>query len=100
MFPPLTVHPLRAAVLAWLVLAAVVQARAQVAGPAGEAAKPPSPKLNLIKELNQDFFGNTLEAEGKQVTLSGSFTVTTGQRRGILTLSAQIAPGWHVFSLD
>src|SRR5262245_40004808 len=82
---------------------ALFLAKAVAAQDAPRSASPTesaAPKLNLIKELNQDFFGNSLEGDGKRVTLSGSFTVTQGQRRGFLTLSAQIDPGWHIFSLD
>src|SRR5262245_45126978 len=44
-------------------------------------------------------FGGALGGEGNHMSLSGSFTVEKGTRNGVLTLAAQIDPGWHIYSL-
>lgn len=36
----------------------------------------------------------------KHLKLSASFTVQKGSQRGVLSVKAQIDPGWHVYSVD
>jgi suppressor for copper-sensitivity B len=36
---------------------------------------------------------------GEKVSFFGSFTIEKGSRRGVLTVSAQIEPEWHIYSI-
>src|SRR5687768_13678215 len=50
-------------------------------------------------KLDFDLFGGKADGGGKHLTLGGSFQVEKESRRGTLTLTADIDPGWHVYSL-
>jgi len=63
------------------------------APPAAEPDDPP-PKLNLLNLLNGGGIG-----EAQHLTLSGAFRIEKGSRRGRLTITAAIEPGWHIYSL-
>ena len=57
---------------------------------------PAEPRLKLnLQELGIAGLGGTAEP----VTLSASFTVERGGRRGMLAVTAVIEPGWHVYSV-
>ncbi|HZN33628.1 MAG TPA: thioredoxin family protein [Pirellulaceae bacterium] len=53
----------------------------------------PLPKLNIAGQLGIG------DAGGEKVTLTGSFTIEKGSRRGFLTITAQIEPEWHIYSI-
>lgn len=73
-------------------------ASAQTTPPSTEPAPSVKPKLNIAKELG--LFGPSgVGGQEKQVTLAGSFTIERGSHRGVLSLSATMAPGWHVYSV-
>jgi suppressor for copper-sensitivity B len=65
--------------------------------PPGAKSETAQPKLNLFKDLQR--LGGPSDGGGQPLTLAGSFTVEKGSRRGVLTLSAVMDPGWHVYSL-
>jgi suppressor for copper-sensitivity B len=56
----------------------------------------PLPRLNLFPELG---VGGASTADGQQLQLKAWFTLEQGTRRGSLHLRAEMAPGWHVYSL-
>jgi thiol:disulfide interchange protein len=58
----------------------------------------PAPKLDLFKELS--LFGDAAGGDGQHVTFFGSYSLPEGSRRGILSVTAQIDPGWHIYSLS
>lgn len=58
---------------------------------------PPSADSPLKLDFN--LFGGAPDSGGNHIQFSGSFTVEKESRRGTLTLSADIDPGWHVYSL-
>src|SRR5262249_32804598 len=67
---------------------------AQIAPPG--TAPQPQPKIGLLQKLNPGLGGPT---EGNHLTLAGSFTIDKASRRGTLTVTAQIEPTWHIYSL-
>lgn len=61
------------------------------------AAPEPQPKLGLLQKLNPGLLGGS--SEGNHLKLAGSFTIDKTSRRGTLTVTAQIEPTWHIYSL-
>jgi suppressor for copper-sensitivity B len=80
--------------LAWVLGLALLLCTASVARGQGTE---PAPKLNLLKDFN--FLGGAGGDNSQKVTFAGSFMCERESRRGTLTLSATIEPGWHVYSL-
>src|SRR4051812_15391612 len=72
-------------------------AAAQNADPRPPASEPP-PKLGLLQKLNP--LGSGGGMDGNHLKLAGSFTSDKATRRGTLTISAQLDPTWHIYSLS
>jgi suppressor for copper-sensitivity B len=70
---------------------AVVSVAQDDAPPAG------GPKFGILQGLGGGFGGPSAD---ENVKLRGSFTVQEGGQRGLLSLEAKIAKGWHVYSVS
>jgi thiol:disulfide interchange protein len=83
--------------LALVLLAGIAaQAGAQNAAPPLPAADS-APKLSIVQQLGIPGLGSG--ALEKHVALSGMFTLEKVSRRGTLSLTARIDPGWHIYSI-
>lgn len=60
-------------------------------------AEPPA-RLNL-RDLGIPGLGGGSDGGGNPATLSASFKVLEGKRRGTLSVKAEMEPGWHVYSI-
>jgi thiol:disulfide interchange protein len=69
-----------------------------VAGSEWFAQAQDAPKLNLIQELDLPPFAGG-SAQAKPAEFSASFTVERDSRRGTLSLTANVEPEWHIYSL-
>lgn len=70
---------------------------AGILSPAAGQDTSSEPKLKLnLQELGIPGLGGSA---AEPVTLSASFTVERGGRRGMLAVTAVIEPGWHVYSV-
>src|SRR5688572_17443874 len=78
-----------------LAAAAIAQEAGSQPAPTGE--EPPI-RLNL-KDLGIPGFGGASTSEADPATVSASFKVIEGSRRGTLSVRAEMAEGWHVYSL-
>src|SRR4051812_351151 len=89
-------HPITSVLAASVValLAAVAGAQNAPPGVSDGAA----PKLGTLKDFG--LFGGPVGGGSNHVALSGSFMVEKGSRNGILTLTADIDPSWHVYGID
>ncbi len=85
---------------AFLLLFALASSALAQAPPGAEPDNEP-PKLELFNKLLGTPKSSSLlgSSSGKQVQLSGSFTVNKATRRGTLTVTAKIDPEWHIYSL-
>ncbi len=57
-----------------------------------------APDLNLVDQLGS--FGFGAGPDGNELKLTGGFRLAAGGRDGELLVRAEIAPGWHVYSLS
>ena len=57
-------------------------------------------KFGILQGLGGGLGGLGGPAADDNVKLRGSFTVQEGGRRGVLSLEATIARGWHVYSIS
>ena len=55
------------------------------------------PKLDIVDQLGPPGFGGSVG--GERVTLSGKYQIEKGTRNGRLSITAEIEPGWHVYSV-
>ena len=55
-----------------------------------------APKLNIADALG---LGGKTGGETEQVTFSAAFELVENTRKGMLNLTARMAPGWHVYSV-
>ena len=78
--------------LLMVVLSAPIAAQDVATQPPDEVEKPKL-QLNILEQLAGP------DDLGEKVSFFGSFTVEKGSRRGILTVSAQIEPEWHIYSI-
>jgi thiol:disulfide interchange protein len=94
----LTLHRWLTTGLAALASTLLSAALAVAQAPPGAEPDSAPPGLGLLNQLNP--FGKGLGGNGQPLTLSGSFTIDKTTRHGILTVTAQIEPTWHVYALD
>lgn len=59
--------------------------------------RPEAPKLNLLDQL-PGVFGDDAD-QGPKVFFNARFEVESGTRNGRLLISAEPAPGWHIYSI-
>ena len=78
----------------WLIAGLLaIPAAAQEAPPSAE----PKPKLNIAEALGLG--GAKAGEEAEHVTFSAAFQCAENSRKGTLSLTAKIEPGWHVYSV-
>jgi suppressor for copper-sensitivity B len=89
-----------AGLLGALLAAANATLPAQDAPPAGKEKPREEVPFNVFNDLGGlGELGGFGGAAGKEITLSAQFKVEKGGRDGMLSVRAELAPNWHVYSI-
>jgi len=63
----------------------------------GHAQEPDAPQLNLLDQLQP--FSGLAGLPGEDLALQAKFELAEGKRTGRLSITADIGPGWHLYSI-